>query len=108
MNAISEHPSYNSVQELKNVKTELHAAGDFNMNNWFSENTTSVYLKFLIPILGFILFNISLLNYKYAETHKASAMVKTALKNPYYTIITILFLLSLISNVIFCKSILLM
>ena len=97
-------PSNYSLKEMNRLKSELHSYGNKCFEEWFEENKAVIYLKFLIPIFAFFIFNISILNFKYSNNYKTIAMIKEGLKNPFYSIIVILYFTSLLINLFFSKS----
>lgn len=66
---------------------------------WVSDNQFAYRLKLLIPILAFLVFNIAILNQKYSGKFKTVEMMKSAYKNLYYSICSVVCFILLILNV---------
>jgi len=101
---LSQNPGEFSLKEMDKIKSELHAFGNKCFGEWFEENKLKIYMTFFIPILAFLFFSVSILNIKYSKDFKFFGMIKRAIKNPAYSIISIAYLLLLILNLIMCKS----
>lgn len=92
---------------LENNRKELHDYHTQCFVDWYNDNKIMSSILFLIPIISFLIFNLSILNIKYSNNFKTLEMIKEALKNRYYSIISIVYLLILVLNLILAKDLML-
>lgn len=93
-----------SLERIKEMTVELHNYGDQLLVKWFDENKIIIHLRFLIPIFVFLLFISSFLNIKYSDQYKTFEILREAFKYKFFSIIVLVYILILVSNLIICKK----
>jgi hypothetical protein len=92
--------SIHSADEIKSESRNLVSHYKSLFRLWKMENEVIYRLRLSLTILLFFVFNFSLLNYKYAEDYSTPKMIKSACKNPFYSMLSVIILILLIINVI--------
>lgn len=101
----SDHDPY-YIKKIDELRENIYIRGVKQFSIWMDKNSMMIYLLFLIPVVAFVIFNISLLNIKYSKEYTTRNMISTSLKKPAFVIPVIIYLVLLIINIIVSKSIL--